>query len=197
MNKVIIGITGEQGAGKEEFWKTLCKISRENNIYAYARFSTSLALRKTLGDYDVPDSRDNLIQLVKVLDESFGEGTAFKGLMNLIKDDRTTIKLIDSVRKLADEEILRSRQNSLLLYITADTKTRFNRVRNRGEKAGESNLTWEKFLEQHQMPTEVHIPEIGSRANWKIENNGTIEELEQEVRQFFGMFVKPLLEKPE
>lgn len=196
-NKVVIGITGEQGAGKEEFWKAICKVSRENGVYDYARYSTSVFLRKMLEDKGMPWDRDSITMLVASLETDNGEGAVMRMMLESVRGEKPTIRLIDSIRMLPDETALRVESYNILLYITADQKIRFDRVKKRGEKPGEKDLTWEKFMEQELSLTEKHIPDIGSRADWKIMNDGTVEELEEKVRVFFTRVVKPMLEKTE
>ncbi len=197
MNQVVIGEVGGQGAGKEELWKAICKISRENEIFAYARYSTSVFLRKMLGNMDIVDGRDNITKLVTFLEATRGEGDAMRRMLESVRGERPTLRIIDSIRMLADETFLRAESHNILLYITADQKIRYDRVKRRGDKPGEKELTWEKFLEQEASLTEKHIPEIGSRADWEIENNGSLEELEEKVREFFARVVRPMAERPE
>ncbi len=196
-NKVIIGITGEPGAGKEEFWKAFCKVSRENSIYDYARYGTSVFLRKILEDRGIVATRDNLPALVVSLESADGEGAAMRMLLESVRAEKPTLRIIDSIRMPADETALRTESHNILLYVTAPPLMRLDRMRSRGEKAGEKDLTIEKFMEQELSHTEKHVPEIGSRADWKIENIGTVEELEEKVREFFAKIAKPKLEKPE
>ncbi|MEK7640854.1 MAG: hypothetical protein AAB389_02560 [Patescibacteria group bacterium] len=197
MSKMVIGLVGEQGAGKEEMWKAICKVSRENEIYSYARYSTSVFLRKMLDNLDIIDNRDNITKLVGFLEATGGEGDAMRRMLKSVRTEKPALRVIDSIRMLPDETALRAETNNILLYVTADPKIRFNRVRKRGEKPGEKDLTWEKFLEQGISLTEKHVPEIGSRADWKIENEGTLEELEEKVRQGFAKTVKSALKRKE
>ncbi|MEK7654215.1 MAG: hypothetical protein AAB345_02940 [Patescibacteria group bacterium] len=197
MSKMVIGLVGEQGAGKEEMWKAICKVSRENEIYSYARYSTSVFLRKMLDNLDIIDNRDNITKLVGFLEATGGEGDAMRRMLKSVRTEKPALRVIDSIRMLPDETALRAETNNILLYVTADPKIRFNRVRKRGDKPGEKDLTWEKFLEQGNSLTEKHVPEIGSRADWKIENEGTLEELEEKVRQGFAKTVKSALKRKE
>ena len=197
MSKMVIGLVGEQGAGKEEMWKAICKVSRENEIYSYARYSTSVFLRKMLDNLYIIDNRDNITKLVGFLEATGGEGDAMRRMLKSVRTEKPALRVIDSIRMLPDETALRAETNNILLYVTADPKIRFNRVRKRGEKPGEKDLTWEKFLEQGISLTEKHVPEIGSRADWKIENEGTLEELEEKVRQGFAKTVKSALKRKE
>ncbi len=197
MNGVVIGLVGEQGSGKEALWSAICKVARENGIFAYARYSTSVVLRKMLEDMEITGNRDNLTALVKFLETTCGEGEAMRKVLRAVRSERPTIRVIDSIRMLADETALRAESNNILLHITAPPLIRLDRVRKRGEKPGEKELSLEKFMEQEKSHTEKHVPEIGSRANWKIVNDGTLEELTEKVREFFAKVVMPMLRKTE
>lgn len=202
MNKVIIGLVGEQCAGKEKFWELFTEVTREfikePLVFTVNRFSTSTMLAEILERCGANTGRNNKIALVQELEEKFGEGTVASGLYRRLKNDRTTIKVIDSVRLPTDEEALRKEPNNILIYITADAKVRYDRHRARNRDAGDDKMTFEEFLEKEKASTEKHAPNIGSRANWKIENNFNDEELLRDwIRIFFKCKVRPILEKTE
>lgn len=51
----------------------------------------------------------------------------------------------------------------------------------RKEKEGEDKATFQEFLEEEGRLTEVSIHEIGKTAHYKLNNNGTAEELRLQV----------------
>jgi dephospho-CoA kinase len=83
-----------------------------------------------------------------------------------------------------DEELINSFPKKYLVYITANPETRWERVTKRGEKAGESDASLEQFMAEEKVKTETLIPKIGKRADIKIDNNGTLADLERQVKQF-------------
>jgi dephospho-CoA kinase len=64
--------------------------------------------------------------------------------------------------------------------VTADQKLRWERTIGRDEKA-DDNITFEKFEEMERAETEVHIPEIGAKADFVIKNENSLEFLLAEV----------------
>ena len=58
----------------------------------------------------------------------------------------------------------------------------------RGEKASEKNFTWEQFLAEEQLPTEVTIPFVMKRASKTIMNDGTRDDLETTVHELMSEF---------
>ena len=98
--------------------------------------------------------------------------------------------ILDGVRWLSDEELINSFPEKFLIYITAEAKTRWERLKLRGEKVGEANASLEQFMAEEKVKTETLIPKIGKRADIKVENNGSFEELEKKVRQFVSSRIK-------
>lgn len=172
----IIGLVGEKGSGKDTFSKYLTEISDKK--ISHIRFSD--LLKETLKLWDIEVTRANLQKLAQVL-EDFGEGTVAHGLEKKIENSNSEIIILDGIRWKPDVELLRKFPNHKLIYITADPKLRFERLKSRGEKVGESNMTYDQFLEEEKAPNELLIPEIGSEADIKIENNGTIEEFDKKI----------------
>ncbi|MDO8467234.1 MAG: hypothetical protein Q7S83_03805 [bacterium] len=200
MNRVIIGLVGEQCAGKEKFWELLCGVTAEylkdNFVFTINRFSTSVMLAEILDRCGAPTSRQNKIALVKELEEKFGEGTVVAGLYRRLETDKTTIKVIDSIRLHADEEALRRKTWNILLYITAEKEVRYRRSKERARDPQDQKMTIEEFEAIENTPTEINVPYIGARADWKIENNESDEvALKNKVREFFTNQVAPLLTK--
>jgi dephospho-CoA kinase len=73
--------------------------------------------------------------------------------------------------------------NGRVLYVTADQKTRWERVRNRNEKT-DDKISFEQFKELDSKETEVHIPTIGKKADFVINNDKDIEYLLAESDRF-------------
>lgn len=177
----IIGLVGEKGSGKDTFAKYLQEIS--DKTVAHIRFSD--LLKQTLKLWDLPQTRANLQKLAQVLEE-FGSGTVAHGLEKQIQSTKADIIILDGIRWNPDVELLNKFPEHKLVYITADPKLRFQRLKNRGEKDDEANLSYEQFQEEEKAPNELLIPEIGSEADHKIENNGSIEDFKKQVAEFIS-----------
>lgn len=175
----IIGLVGEKGSGKDTFAKYLQEIS--DKTVAHIRFSD--LLKQTLKLWDLPITRANLQKLAQVL-EDFGTGTVAHGLEKQIQNTKADIIILDGIRWKPDVKLLKKFPKHLLVYITADPKLRFERLKSRGEKDGEAEMSFEQFSEEEKAPNELLIPEIGSGADYKIENNSSIENFEKEVKKF-------------
>ncbi len=179
--KIIIGLVGEKGCGKGTFKDLLVEFVHDKKI-AHVRFSD--VLTETLKLWGIPVSRENLQKLSPTMVQAYGEGILTRAVRKRVEDIDADIVILDGVRWLSDAEMLRQLPNNLLVYITADAKTRYERTKGRKEKAGEENATWEKFLLEEQAETEKAIPLIGAFANHMIFNTGPLEELREEVKKF-------------
>lgn len=71
-------------------------------------------------------------------------------------------------------------------------QVRFERLKIRQEKVGEAK-TFEQFMKEEKAKNEIYIPRIGKKADFKIENNGTLEEFRQQVNKLFPVISSPSL----
>ena len=58
---------------------------------------------------------------------------------------------------------------------------RFERIKTRKEKVGEDQTSFEQFLKEEQIETELEIKNIGQGADITIINDGSIEDLREKV----------------
>jgi dephospho-CoA kinase len=190
--KLVIGLVGEKGGGKETVTRFLGECA--GVPIAHLRFSDILG--ETLAIWGLPFTRENTQKLPVAMNQFYGEGTLTRAMEARIRKRPEELVVLDGVRWLTDEQLLRSFPHALIVYVTAPIQTRFERTRARKEKAGESNTTWELFVEQEHAHNEIFISDIGSRADVKLVNNGTFEELKENVRTIFEEKIRPALVRP-
>ncbi len=186
---LVIGLTGEKGSGKQTFADFLKEVAKDKDV-KQVRFSDLLA--ETLNLWSIPTTRANLQKMAIVMNEGFGPGTLSKAIQNRISKTMADIILLDGVRWESDMELIRSFPKNLLVYITADVKTRYERLKNRSEKVDEQGVNFEQFMEEEQAKTEVLIPKIGQGADIKIQNNGSLPDLKAEVEQIYNTKLQQL-----
>jgi dephospho-CoA kinase len=173
--KLVIGLIGAPLAGKETCANVLEKLLIEDG-YSVSRHTFSEILRETLDLWGIPHGRDNEQKMAIIMnaETGFDDGALPRAMKNRITHEDVDVTILDGVRWLGDEKMLRSLNDegikSILIYIPADAKVRYARLLARN-RAGEGATTWEKFMEQEQMKNEIDIPNIGSRAEIVIENN--------------------------
>jgi dephospho-CoA kinase len=178
---IVLGLVGEKGSGKQTFSDFLKKAAKGKKI-AHMRFSD--ILRETLELWSLELTRSNYQQLSIAMNKTFGKGTLSRALyQNVLKKD-ADIVILDGVRWLSDEELINSFDKKFMIYVTASAENRFERLKTRNEKVGEGDVTFEQFKAEEKVKTETLIPKIGKRADIKIDNNGTFDDLEKAVQNF-------------
>ncbi|MBI4812109.1 AAA family ATPase [Candidatus Falkowbacteria bacterium] len=180
MQKIIIGLVGELAAGKG----TIVKYLEEKYGAASYRFSTPL--RDVLERLHLEINRKNMQDVSRILREYFGQNLLAKTIAEDAKNDSNKVIAVDGVRRPADIEYLSKLPEFKLVYITADVKIRYERLLKRGENAGDKNKTFEQFLRDHEAETEILIPKIGKEADYKIDNNGTLEKLYEQIDEIIS-----------
>ncbi|MDP2696054.1 MAG: hypothetical protein Q8O87_02260 [bacterium] len=181
--KALIALTSEQLGGKETAGKWLIELAKQDG-FTVSQHRFSDVLNDILALLDIDKTRSNLQQLAAALDDAFGKGTITKAVKARFENDNAVILIIDGVRWPSDEIMVRNITNSILIYITADQHLRWQRTRQRC-RSGEENKSLAEFCQDELARTEVDIPQIGSRADIKIENNGTLEEFDAKIESLW------------
>ncbi|MCX6720644.1 MAG: AAA family ATPase [Candidatus Staskawiczbacteria bacterium] len=174
--KKIIGLIGEMGAGKDTF----CDFVRANyqNVY-FLKFSD--ALTEVLKMFFDEVKREDQQWLSSALRERFGQDILVKALVKKIEKISDGIIILNGVRRPDDFKALKS-IGGKLIYVTADQKLRWERVKTRGEKA-DDDVPFEKFVEMGKAEAESLITTIGAEADLKIENNSSKEDLYIKIKE--------------
>ena len=173
--KLILGLVGEIASGKGSIVKYLEKrYSATSN-----RFSTTL--RNVLDRMYVDVNRKNMQTLSLILRQSFGENLLAKIISKDAMNDDNPIVVVDGIRRPADIEFLSVLPEFKLAYVTTDMKTRYERIINRDENKDDAAKTFEEFEQDHKAETELEIPNIGKKAQIKIDNTGDFEGLYEQV----------------
>ena len=180
--KTVIGIVGEKGSGKDTFAEALMKDLAGRREAARIRSSEILA--ETLDLWYLPKNRHNLQYLAIIMDREFGKGTLTEAVRNRITASPAEIVIFDALRWQSDADMIRSFKNNILVYIEANSANRYERTKLRKEKIDEASTTYETFMEEEKVATELDIVRIGEIADVKIDNNGTIEEFEEKIKDF-------------
>jgi dephospho-CoA kinase len=173
--KLVIGIVGPPLSGKETCANLLDELLVEDG-YRVTRHTFSEILRETLDLWNIPHGRDNEQRLSIIMNDEtgFGGGALSRAMRARLMEDESDVAILDGVRWLGDEEMIRSLGNegikTIIVYISADARVRYGRLLARN-RSGESTTTWEDFLRQEEARTEVDIPEIGSRAEIALVND--------------------------
>lgn len=170
MPKLLIGLVGLQGCGKG----TLADILVQKYGAGYFRFSAIIG--DILTRLNLPKTRENFIKASLTLRGAFGEDLFSYAVETAALAAPQEIVVIDGIRRAEDIVALEPLPKFHLISIEADAPLRFERMKMRGEKATESNMSWEQFLADESAETERTIPFVMERARHRLSNNGTREE---------------------
>ncbi len=184
--KLVIGIVGEKGGGKETVGNILIELLSPKRVI---RVRSSDILRETLIQWDIPLTRHNQQHVAIVMNEGFGLGTLSKAVRKRIDVLDADIVLFDGIRWESDAELLHAFTHHKLIYVTADAKTRYERSVRRNEKADESSVTFQQFMQEELARTETNIPTIGKTADYTIINEQGPGELKEEIRKIIPTLI--------
>ncbi|MCK9361234.1 AAA family ATPase [Patescibacteria group bacterium] len=177
MPKLIIGLVGQAGCGKG----TATDLLRKEYGAGYIRFSGILG--EILEQLSIEKTRENFIKLSEALRNMYGQDVLSFAVEKAALSAPEDIVVVDGIRRPDDIVALEPLPQFKLISIDVAAEQRFERMKKRGEKATEANMTWEQFLEEEKAPTEITIPAVMDRAWRTIKNEGSKEEFEEEVRQ--------------
>ena len=173
--KIIIGLVGKIASGKGTVAEYL---EKKYNAKTY-RFST--ILRNILERLHYEISRTNMQSISTVLRKNFGEDLLAKVITEDVKKDNNKLIVIDGIRRMDDIKFLDSMNEFILIKITADPKTRYKRLIQRTENKGDSQKSYEDFLDDEQKETETLIPIVMEQAKKELNNNDDFEDLYNQI----------------
>lgn len=183
--KLIIGLVGEKGGGKETFGELLISLLPNKRI-CHIRFSDLLA--ETLNLWSIPKTRQNLQKIAVAMKDEFGVNTLPDALFDKINQVECDIVLLDGVRWESDVKLVRNFKENVLVYVTADLMVRYNRIRKRNEKAFEDATSFEQFMKEEKAENELLIPKIGHEADFMAINNTSVEDLKKQIQHFISQY---------
>lgn len=168
--KIVIGLVGETGSGKD----TVAHYLKRRYDVDMLRFGRPL--KKALDLFFDKSSKEDQAWLYHMFKERFGEDVLHKGVVRYVSQ-HNGIMCVNGMRMMMDLEFIRSFENSYIMYVTADQKLRWKRVTSRGEKS-DDDQTLEEFKEfESKSETEKAIPMIGKDSDFVIKNEGSMDDL--------------------
>ncbi len=173
---MLIGLTGPNAAGKGAVAKYLTK-------QGFTCLSLSDVLREELSGRGQQIEREALVALGNEFRERSGPGVLAEKILERIIAGRSYV--IDSIRHPAEVEVLKRRTDFHLVRVNAPVRVRFERTRRRGRENDPTDL--EAFLELERRELEGQgddHQQLGltmTLADYTIENDGSVQELEMKV----------------
>ena len=186
---MIIGLTGSLAAGKEVVSEFFIK---KDFVY----FSLSQEVRNVAKERGIELTRKNLQDLGNELRETEGIGVLAKRVLNKIKADKNFNFIIDGIRNPAEINVLKKLDNFLLIAVDAPKEIRFNRFVKRNRESDPK--TWDGFLKvdardkgEGESKTGQGVGKCMEKADFTLENNGTLEEIQNKVNKLYNKIKNP------
>jgi len=173
--KIILGFAGEMASGKGTASKYLVEKYGASSL----RFSTML--RDVADRMYLEKSRDNIQRISTMFRQNFGDDLMAKVIAGEARNNENDIVAIDGVRREPDMKYLRELPEFKLVYIETSIENRYERIVKRGENADDANKTFEEFQKDHERETELRIKDLKAKADFVVDNNGTLEQLHVQI----------------
>ncbi len=159
--------------------------------YGASAVKFSDTLRDLLKTLDLPESRENIQKISTSVRNLFGEDILARAVAKRAKNINSDIVVIDGIRRLEDLKYLSENPTFKLAAISADIKTRYERIIKRDENSDDKNKTFEAFVADHNYETEVTIKDVEEKAEIAINNDGPIENLYSQLDAIVISVVAP------
>jgi len=184
MKKIILGLTGKIGSGKD----TVAKYLMEK--FGGQSFSYSDALAEVLNIYNLPVTRENLQKLSTVLRQNFSEDILANAMEKKVSQAAGPVVAITNVRREADIADIKKLPNFYLIYVETDQKIRYQRYLKRNQSEGDREMTFEEFQKRDSAESEAQIEGLKNKADFVLNNNGTVADFYKQIDSVFEKLKK-------
>jgi len=179
---MIVGITGTNGAGKG----TVVDYLVEQR--GFAHYSVREFLIEEIERRGLPVDRSAMRDVANELRREHGPAYVVQTLFERAKAAGKDA-VIESIRAVGEAEFLQS-VGAKIVAVDADKPIRYDRAITRGSHT--DKVTFEEFVlqEDREMagtePWDMNINGVMQMADIRIENNGSLEKLHQQIENLFA-----------
>lgn len=181
----VIGVIGQNGSGKDEVLKYL------KAEYGIPFLSTGDLVREIAVEEGREPTRENLEEISSRYFREQGQGCFVRMVADRIHRNGWQIAGISGIRSLDDVIALRESFGKAFILVhvfITDPNLRYSRISRRG--ADREPHSYEQFLKQDEAEEELfHIKEAASYARYSLNNNGTLDDLRQEIEKVMRRIV--------
>lgn len=186
---IILGITGTLGAGKGTIVDYLI------HKKGFLHFSVREHLITEIVRRGLPVNRDSM---VVVANELRANNNPAYIIEQLYHQASVTGKdcIIESIRTPGEVASLRSKEGFFLLAVDADARIRYERIKLRQSET--DAIDYATFIENEQRemhsddPNKQNLSACIDMADYTLTNNGSIEDLRQQIDEFIRPYIKQL-----
>jgi dephospho-CoA kinase len=175
MQKVVLGISGEIASGKDTVGDYLAA------TYGVLKLRFSQPLRDTLDCLGLDQNRENMARLSLHLRKAFGEDVLSRVLLSQAEESKTEFVVVDGIRRLPDMIHMETDEHFYFCYVEVSPEKRFERLTHRRQNTDDASKTAVQFEKDSQLESELGIRDLKERADFVINNDGTLEELHAQV----------------
>lgn len=173
--KIILGVSGEIASGKDTVGNYLAEAHGAFKI----RFSQPL--RDMLDRLGLEQSRENMSKLSLYIRKAFGEDILSRVILREAEADASEFVVVDGIRRLPDMVHMETDEHFFFCYVEATPEKRFERLTRRRQNTDDASKTAMQFEKDAHLETEVGIRDLKEGADFVINNDGTLEELQKQV----------------
>jgi len=176
MVELIIGLTGLIGSGKTEVSTHLIK------KYNFKYLSTGDIVREECVKQGLEPNRENAHAMQKTMVDKYGKDYWTNKVINTIKKNKWERAIFDGVRYNIDLELPKREfgDKFILVYVKAEQKVRFKRIKNRGRVGDPDNFEGFESQENNELKL-FDFLELFEKADFLIDNSEDIPHLQNEV----------------
>ncbi len=176
---MIVGITGTLGAGKGtivEYLKTK----------GFTHYSVRSFIVEEIKKRGLPINRDTMVLIGNKLREANSPSYIIEEIYEKAKLENSNT-VIESLRTIGEVEALRKKKDFYLFSVDADIERRYDRILKR--KIESDFVSFEEFVSNEKREMEnkdlfkQNLKRCIEMADFKFENNGTIEDLYKGVEK--------------
>lgn len=169
----VIGFCGLPGSGKS------------TAINAIKDLGTVITMgdviRKEAQERNMEPNDENLGKIAKEFRKKWGDEIIAEKSVGLVKMQKTDVIFIDGIRSIPEVKVFRKYWKFPLIAIISSDYLRFKRIFERYRS--DDSKTLSEIKERDKREIGFGLKEVILKANYKIENNSTIELLEKKTKE--------------
>jgi len=180
---MIIGVTGDYASGKD----SVVDILIEKGFF---HVSFSNLIREELNKDKKQITRDNLIKRGNELREKYGSKILARLSLEKVKEGENFV--FTSIRNSGEVELLQSREDFILINVTAPEKVRLQRIISRNRESDPKtieDLRRKENIERSNDPNAQQLHKVAKMAKIVLVNDTTIDNLKIKVDKLIADWI--------